>query len=647
MKQIKINRLELKNFKGIKEFDLNINGKNVSIYGDNGVGKTTIFDSFMWLLFDKDSANSSNFNIKTLDEYNNPVHKLEHSVLVELEIDKQVIVLQKVYKEKWTRRRGEAEETLTGHTTDYFINEMPKKKKEYEDYLSNLIDEDTFRILTNPLYFNADLHWKDRRNIALELCDSVSDEEVLNDNEQLESLREYLTEGVRVDDLKISMNSKRKNLNEELKDIPGRIDELSKSVDIDIDIKALEEEKRALQEQIDEIKTENKDTIELRIRSIVGSIKILENELTELEQDSKRDLNSKLDELTEESRAFKNKRNKLEYEKTILENNLKLNKENIETLISNREYLSERWYEEKEKEFNQEDTICPTCSQPLQADRISRMIENFDKNKEETIKTINEKGKTIASQIEKIEVTIDHTVKRIKELEKEIAELNTKLDAKLKELKKVKSELENIDVSNNTSYKEKQSKLKELKEEVKVLEEKIAVDSSKKRIVELEEKIDLINKKIALVDIAKDNEKRIKELAKEQRELAQEIADIEKIEFLIDEFTMLKANLLEDNLNSKFDLVKFKLFDEVLSGGIKETFVTTVAGVPFEDLNNAMKINAGLDIIKTLSEHYEVQAPIFLDNRESINEIPDMDTQIVNLIVSKHKALNVKIKEED
>ena len=227
MNEIKILELSLRNFKGVKDLTLSPGGKNINVYGDNATGKTTIMDSFLWLLFDKDSQNSSNFNIKTLDEKGNVIHGLEHEVKAKLEINKKVIELQKIYKEKWTKKRGEAERTLTGHTTDYFINNVPKKKSEYENYLSQIIDEDTFKILTNPLHFNTNLHWKDRRDLALNICGEVDQEEIFKKDKGLIQLRPLLEEKL-IDDLKAEMAARRRKLNEELKSIPYRIDELSR-----------------------------------------------------------------------------------------------------------------------------------------------------------------------------------------------------------------------------------------------------------------------------------------------------------------------------------------------------------------------------------------------------------------------------------
>ena len=131
--EIKIFNLKLKNFKGIKELEVVFNGQNTNIYGRNATGKTTIFDAFKWLFFDKDSNDKKDFNIKTLDQNNKPIHFLEHEVEATLLIDGQDMTFKKVFQEKWVKKRGQSEQEFSGHETNYWIDEVPVKKKDYEE----------------------------------------------------------------------------------------------------------------------------------------------------------------------------------------------------------------------------------------------------------------------------------------------------------------------------------------------------------------------------------------------------------------------------------------------------------------------------------------------------------------------------------
>ncbi len=642
MNEIKILELTLRNFKGIKDFTLSPEGKNVNIYGDNATGKTTIMDSFLWLLFDKDSQNSSNFNIKTLDEYGNVIHGLEHEVSAKLEIDNKVIELQKIYKEKWTKKRGEAERTLTGHTTDYFINDVPKKKSEYENYLSQIIDEDTFKILTNPLHFNTNLHWKDRRNLALNICGEVDQDEIFNKDKKLIELKPLLVDKT-IDDLKAEMTARRRKLNEELKSIPYRIDELSRE-DVEVDVDTLTKEKKELESKLNEIKNSKGIDYNFRLRGVNGSIELLENELKKLEQDLTKDLRRQLNNSMEQ----KSKVSKDYYQaKTELEENtLKIGKleKSILEVEAEISKLRNEFKEVAATKFAEGSIICPTCKQNLPVEDVEKLIKEFEEDKQNKLNSINKDGKQLNKQIEIIEDELEG-LKLIQESKVEVVEkLETELAVIDLDIKNFEERIAKADVTELEEYKEIQNKLEKLYEEKEEVEKLAEQQDNSKQILELESQIAEINKELARVDLAKENEKRIEQLKDRERELAQMVAKTEKIEFLCDQYIITKAELLEDKLNSKFKTVKFKLFDIQVNGGINETFVTTVNGVPFEDLNNAMKINAGLDIINTLTDYYNFKAPIFIDNRESVNEIVDVKSQVINLIVSKHKNLRVEVE---
>ena len=642
MNEIKILKLSLRNFKGIKDFTLSPEGKNVNIYGDNALGKTTIVDAFTWLLFDKDSQNSSNFNVKTLDENGNVIHGLEHEVKAKLEIDEKVIELQKIYKEKWTKKRGEAERTLTGHTTDYFINNVPKKKSEYENYLSNIIDEETFKILTNPLHFNTNLHWKDRRNLALNICGEVDQEEIFKKDKGLIQLRPLLKDKS-IDDLKAEMTSRRRKLNEELKSIPYRIDELSRE-DVEVDVEELTKKKKELESKLDEIKNSKGIDYNFRLRGINGSVELLENELKKLEQDLTKGIreqfNNSMEQKSKVSKDYYQAKAELE------ENTFKINKleKTISKLTKEVKELRNRFKEVASSKFDEGSTICPTCNQKLPEQDIQSLIKVFEDSKKEELDVINEAGKAAKQDLLKATDELEG-LKSVQGPKMEVVEkLETELAVIDLDIKNFEERIAKADVTELEEYKEIQNTLEKLYEEKEEVEKLAEQQYNSKQTLELESQIVEINKELARVDLAKENEKRIEQLKDRERELAQMVAKTEKIEFLCDQYIITKAELLEDKLNSKFKTVKFKLFDIQVNGGINETFVTTVNGVPFEDLNNAMKINAGLDIINTLTDYYNFKAPIFIDNRESVNEIVDVESQVINLIVSKHKSLRVEVE---
>lgn len=641
--EIRILELKLRNFKGIKDFTLSPEGRNVNIYGDNATGKTTLMDAFIWLLFDKDSQNSSNFNIKTLDKNGNVIHGLEHEVSAKLEIEGKVIELQKIYKEKWTKKKGEAERTLTGHTTDYYINGVPKKKSEYEEYLNHIIDEDTFKILTNPLFFNTNLHWKARRTLALKICGEVDQEEIFKRNRKLAELKPLLMDKS-IDDLKAEMTARRRKLNEELKSIPYRIDELSREK-AEVDVEALTAEKKKLESKLLELKNTKGIDYDFRLRTITGTLKVLDNEIKELEQNLTRELREKLQAVMEQ--RSKVSKDYYQAKEELEENQLKISKVNkiIRELVDEVDELRKKFREVADTTFDESSTICPTCKRPLPEEDVQALIKAFEENKNKELEAINQEGKTrkqtlieAQKELDELKSILDLKQETVNKLEVELNDLNNQANT-------LEKEIANVNITKSPQYREIQEKIMKLNKEKEELE-KLKIDQDNtKEVMELENQIAEINKELARVDLAKENDKRIQELKDRERMLAQMVAETEKIEYLCDQYVITKAELLEDKLNSKFKTVKFKLFDIQVNGGINETFETTVNGVPFNDLNNAAKINAGLDIINTLTDYFDCKAPIFIDNRESVNEILDVKSQVINLIVSKDKELRVELEE--
>ena len=154
-----------------------------------------------------------------------------------------------------------------------------------------------------------------------------------------------------------------------------------------------------------------------------------------------------------------------------------------------------------------------------------------------------------------------------------------------------------------------------------------------------------INKKLSLQGQNEKIDERIKELEEQEKELAKAYEEQQRIIYLCEEYTKAYVDLVSDKINDSFDLVKFKLFENQINGGITETCEATFEGVPYSDLNNAAKINAGLDVINSLSDKLDLKVPIFIDNAESVNELIKTDTQLVRLVVSKDKELKIEVEE--
>lgn len=602
--QIKIKSLKLENFKGIK--DLTIDFKDTTnIYGDNAVGKTTIFDAYSWLLWDKDSLNRKDFAIKPYDKNGNEVHNLESIVEGDFVFGDTNLTLKKIYKEVWTKKRGSTQAEFTGHTTDYYINSVPVKKKEYNERIESVLSEDNFNLLSNPLYFNQILDKNKRRDVILGLIDEIKPTDIIAKNKDLEDLD---LETYTVDELKKIAKDSAKKINKDIESIPARIDELDKSKIHDIDFDALEFRKKTINPAIKEIDEKLADASKMA----EGMTEITEK-ITALQKE-KSDLSEKYQNKRFEIK-LKNKNVLLEkeHDKLVLEEEKK-NIEKLKDLVEN----SRKEWQEVHKEQYQGDFKCPTCGQDLLPDQIEKTMANFNKKKSEKLESIEEKAKDLKTKIEECEKLIAiYEVKEYKEEDLPIEPI--RLQEIDQEINEVRSKLKDYSLDNK-KY---------------LLEKKDALNA------DLEE----INKKLSLQGQNEKIDERIKELEKQEKELAKAYEEQQRIIYLCEEYTKVYVGLVSDKINDSFDLVKFKLFENQINGGITETCEVTFEGVPYSDLNNAAKINAGLDVINSLSEKLGLKVPIFIDNAESVNELIKTDTQLVRLVVSKDKELKTEVEQ--
>ena len=654
MKNIKLKSLELKNFKGIKELVVLFDNKT-NIFGDNGIGKSTVEDSFMWLFFDKDSNDRKNFDIKPFDELGNVIHGLESEVTAVIEIDKLDIKLSKTFKEKWTKKRGAAEKEFSGHETIYSINDIPVRKKEYEEKIKEILEEKIFKLVTNPLYF-ASLDWKEQRTIVQAITGQITDEQVINYNNKLEGLRGAYMDSV--ENHMIRTKATIKKLNDQLKQIPYRIDELNNSIE-EINIQELEQEKEEIQmkvNQLDEVLEDNSKGNEILLNHKQHLFELKE-EYQEKFNHAKLLLNKPLEKLNKELFDKRYELQNKAYEVNEIEKNIATNENKIRNLVevekkntSNLEGLRIKFENVKSEEFklDENSTICPTCGKELDnAEEIIEELKNkFNKNKADKLKEINRIGKSIKTENAENESKIGEIKAELFDLEK----LKAEKEVQKQEIEHNINELEEKIKNFAPGEIEFEGKV-QLENEIEMTKKDISsfkVDDNfeiKEKKKELLMQLEKINKRLATVDNNKKIKERIEELSEEERHLANEIAKHEGSLYLCEEFIRTKVELSESLINKKFKNIKFKLFNELINGGLEETCEILINGVPYSNANSTGKINAGIEVINTLSEFYNVQAPIWVDNAESYNKLADTKSQLIRLIVSKDKKLKVECEE--
>lgn len=647
MKEIRLMQLKLKNFKGIKDLTIDFKGESTNIFGANATGKTTVFDAFKWVLFDKDSTDRKNFNIKTLDSNNNQIHFLEHEVELTLKVNGTNIVFRKMLKEKWVKKRGQAEQEYSGNETSYWIDEVPTAKKEYEEKINNIINENLFKLVTDALYFN-NMKWQDRREILLKIANiSVNDEDILRSNEELQLLLDKL-EGRSIKDYQKVVESKIKAIKEDISKIPVRIDEatmgLSNIAELEvIDFENLKEEKSNYQFEIERIDNtfldfQKKATENNALLNTLSSKKI---ELSTLQNKLE---NEQKTELSNRKIAIYNKINEVNNQIKQKQNNI----ESLELSISNfgkqRDELRGKWNEINNKQFEEPENefICPTCKQELPESQKEQKIEelrnNFTRQKQLELENINVQGTRAKENQEKYEAELANTKEVVDTLKNELEILN-------KESIQVEEDINSLQVANykdNEDYKKLLNEVEQIEKQVANITSATVDESLKTEKLKAQAEIERINSLFARKENIEKTQARIAELEKQEEELGQQIQNLEQQQYLIEKFTVTKVELVEQAINSKFKVAKFKLFNTLINGGIEETCITLINGVDFPDANHAAQILVGLDIIETFNSYYNVSAPIFVDNSEAISSNYNTNTQLIRLTVSNDKELRIE-----
>jgi len=639
MKTVTIKKLRIKNFKGVKDFTLEPNGQSICVFGKNASGKTTIQDAFFYLLFGKDSNDRADFQIKPVDSHGNEIHNIETEVEAVLDVDGKSVTLAKLYKEKWTRKRGSATDQMEGHTTEHFIDGVPVKKKEYDTHICALIDINAFKLVTSPFEF-ANLHWQARRNMLIEMCGDVSDQAVIESDVELSPLASIL-DGVSVDDNRAKVKAQQKKINEKLKEIPARIAENQEMVK---DAQAPDQkEKDLLDKNLTDLqdrlaRERNNEAISakrIELNEVIAAIQKEQARIDTLNREGKKPILDDIDSLESERRLKVN-------EIASLRDGIARDEKRNTIALESIEKVRACWHDENAKKTTNNST-CPTCGQELPPDQVECATKAFNKAKAQRLEKINQEGKQLKVGIDARLEDIAVATAKIESISKDIDSIDEKLDAKRKELDGIGSaKADTLSLEQKKAGLE--SEIAAIKNGSGIRERDIS-----EKIQETRDKLSLLAKAKADYDASEKARARIVDLERQEKALAAEYEALEKELFLTDRFIVRKVEMLESSINSRFKLARFKMFSEQINGGLAECceiLGPDASGnlvVPFDRaLNTAARVNTGIDIINTMSEYFQFSAPIFIDGAESVNELADTASQVIGLYVSEDEKLTIK-----
>lgn len=634
MKNIKIMRLALENFKCHKSLTLEFNGSNASIYGDNASGKTSLYDALTWLLFGKDSKGNGekNIEIKPLGENGEVLdHLAETAVEAVLIADGEEITLRRTLKEIWTTKRGRSEQTYDGNTSEYYINGVPVKKYTFSDKVDELVSEDTFRLLTSVSHFADGITWQDRRAVLFKVAAVSDDAHIMATDERFIPLIEGMGK-LTVEDYKKKLTAEKRGFVVDKTEIPARISECQKTIaDVQqIDFAGTRAEVIALTGKKDRLEAEviaiEHDTAaeakRMEIKEAQFELKQLENE-NNLYRDSQ--IKGSVD-----VAALRRELLRYQTELKTKESLLATQKKKLPDLNDKIDACRERWHAVNNETFA--GGVCPTCGQTLPTAQIQAAKDAFEADKRRRHREIENAANTLKDSKADVEA-------RIGTIEDEITLVKTCIEAKQAEIDR--AEASRVEPEDMAGYADKH---KAIEDRIAALNGELAdmmMNSSAVRS-DLAQQVLAVKREIAArmevlgkESLLEYSRRRVEELQEDARNAAAALESIENMLYLIEEYTRYKTQFVEDSINSMFRVAKFRLFREQANGGIEDRCDVVYEGVPYINLNSGAKINVGIDIINTLSTAYGVSVPLFVDNAESVTRLEHSNNQIIRLVVSE------------
>ena len=644
---IRLLSLSLHNFKGIRDLTVILDGRNATVYGPNAAGKTTIVDAFLWLLFNKDSENRGQFEVKTLDTNNRPIHNLEHEVEAKLTVDSRRVTLRKSYKEIWKRPRGKSQQEFDGHTTEYWINEEPVKAKEYNEYVAGLISDEVFRLITNPSYFSVKLHWEARRKMLLDLCGEISTEAVIDaGGELLQGLSDLLGERT-VDSARKVLQEKRRRVNDDMTKIPAQIEAVTRTLpelrddysDTEAALVVCKEEIEDLDAQMQNASRALEPTLEkgrllARLEREQGDIAArLERESRDGYYDARQNRERFESQLRQQNSFVESTRGSL--------GRLKAKLVDADTELKNLRADHEREYQTTFSEPTADEYICRSCGQELPAGKRAELLNDaksrFESKKTTTLNSIESKGLQARRELEALQSDIEKTEKELDKAIKDRDATHSSCEA----YRLVEQQLTptgEVDYAADPQYAALGTQIAALYAEL----DTPAIDSNgdiKAKRAAVNARMEGLMKELSARDAAVKSRAVIAEYTAKERQLSDQLTELDGQLFMLETYVRTEAELLETSVNAKFKTISFRLFEEQINGGLRPTCEAVIGGVQYSEANTASQINAGMEIIDALCAHYGVYAPVFVDRCESINQLAHIESQVIRMIVVRKEDM--------
>lgn len=635
---IVLKSLDLVHFKCFPKLHLDFHEGVNNIYGENAAGKTSVYDSLTWLLFNKDSAGNARPDIKP---HGAPQGTMPEVTAI-LIVDGEPIKLRKVLREKWEKPRGSSIERYAGDTRDYYIDDVPLAENEYKRRIAELIDENRFKLLTDVWAVTSKMHWKDRRALLAEICGLPEDRELLATAPQFAELNEKVGRRT-VDEFKAVLAKQRKDMNVNLNTLPVRVDECSRMVSEleSLDFAAAHAESDRLQTERERLQGEivklSNNTLAAQARNERDALQV---QLRELEAENAAHLASQRVPVEDETPVLTAALDRAKCEADRLTRTVARETDYITTGENCLNDYRARWRAIDAEEFTE--TICPTCHQPLPAEQVAEAREAFATHQQQRKDTLLEDSKFVKRGIAAAQERLASAETALKSAQDEVQKAQIALDGYTPP---VITEPENL-----PDYDRRKGAILTLIADADKRIDRLTGDTEQERR-RLETALSAVTAEklrhdavLAKEQTLADTRRRIADLQAEQRTAAAEVEQMDRLIAMCEEFTRYRVQAITESVNSRFRLTRWRLFTEQVNGGLADCCEPMDSnGTAFEGTNNAMKINIGMDIIDTLSEFYGVRVPLFVDNAESVTHLQPIGSQVVRLVVSEQdKELRIE-----
>ena len=632
MKRITIEELHLLNFRGARDVRVSFTAGTNVVCGDNGTGKSTLMDAFLWVLFGKDADDRKDCEIKRI-EAGKALRRTDATVECRLNVDGRLHTLRRSLREVWSKPRGATEPVFKGNETEYSINDVPKKMSEFDAWVAeHLAPADVFRMLTDADCFPR-LRWEKQREKLFELAGGVDEKAVQDGVDGLADLLARLSDKS-LEDYKRELAARKRKLRKALDEITPRTDQTRLMIPT----------AELNREAADFAARERARGAEARRR--VEEVEALKTRMARRTAELRRAATTEAERLNEGRRQVEVRLQDLQAAETTATRRLKDATAEVDELalrINQKEETCERlraaWYAESARPYTG-DSVCPHCLQPLPEEMQRDNRRRFEESKNERLSQIQTDGHRTKAEITRLEEEMKTAEARVDKAAAEVFEAEKRAETLREELAEMPAAVAPaaVDPMVDEAYRAMAEELERLEADAPQTlpaSEPNGGASITARLAALNKERDAVRAGLQLCDTADSLRAEIRRLDEESRTLAQQLSDADRDEDTMRRYTRARIEALEQRVNSLFRTVRFRLFEYTQEGGEVEVCVPLVGddGVPYPVANTAAQVWAGLEIIHVLQQHAGVSVPVFVDGSNLVTRFPRMDHQAILLRV--------------